>query len=81
MFYLFCVMLHHLWIIGTSNAAETGGTVLLSRHFSQPDSTEESRDAELRALAEPVVKLVDVMASTPLYASTMAMAARANKIE
>lgn len=43
-------MLHHLWIIGTSNAAETGGTVLLSRHFSQPDSTEESRDAELRRI-------------------------------
>lgn len=43
-------MLHHLWIIGTSNAAETGGTVLLSRHFSQPDSTEESRDSELRRI-------------------------------
>ena len=43
-------MLHHLWIIGTSNAAETGGTVLLSRHFSQPDSTEEARDAELRRI-------------------------------
>ena len=51
------------------------------RHFKEEWMAVVSRDAELRALAEPVVKLVDVMASTPLYASTMAMAARANKIE
>lgn len=52
-----------------------------ARRFKEDWTSEISHNAELRALAEPVLKVVDVLASTPLYASTMNMAARSNKIE